>query len=177
MANTFPKVSPPGQREPKLRVSGRKSARHSGTTRPEEVLVESIFHSMLTLERRRAERSGSPFVLMLLDANSENGAAEEILSRAIDVVFKSKRETDLVGWYKQGAILGIIFTEVSLEGGVAITVNLRSKIETALVNHLGRDRADKIANSVHLFPEDWDKDETDSVEDSKLYPVLNAKVS
>jgi len=177
MANTFPKVSPPGQREPKLRVSGRKSARHSGTTRPEEVLVESIFHSMLTLERRRAERSGSPFVLMLLDANSENGAAEEILSRAIDVVFKSKRETDLVGWYKQGAILGIIFTEVSLEAEVPITEILRSKIETAFVKHLGPDQASKIANSVHLFPASWDKDDTGWVEDSKLYPVLNTKVS
>ena len=82
---------------------------------------------MLTLERRRAERSRKPFVLMLLDANLENGTAEEILRQAVDIVVASKRETDLVGWYKQGAILGVIFTEVNLEGELTETAPLEDR--------------------------------------------------
>ena len=132
---------------------------------------------MLTLERRRAERSRKPFVLMLLDANLENGAAAGILKQAVDVVLVSKRETDLVGWYKENAILGVIFAEVNLEGELSIMEILRTKIETALVKHLGRERAAKIAISLHVFPESWDRNHSGWVADSKLYPDLKRKVS
>jgi lipopolysaccharide/colanic/teichoic acid biosynthesis glycosyltransferase len=132
---------------------------------------------MLTLERRRAERSRKPFVLMLVDANLENGTAEEILKEAVDIVVSSKRETDLIGWYKQGAILGVIFTEVNLDGELPITDTLRTKVGTAFIKHLGRERAAKIAISLHLFPESWDKNSSGWVADSKLYPDLKRKVS
>src|SRR4029077_13349378 len=176
MGNSYSRISPPGQRESELKISGPN---HSGSSEvaQEEVLDENLFHSMLTLERRRAERSRKPFVLMLLDANLENGNAEQILSQAVEIVVASKRETDLVGWYKRGAILGIIFTEVSLEGKLPITETLHSKMETAFVKHLGRDRAARIAISMHVFPESWDKNSSSWVADSNLYPDLKRKVS
>jgi hypothetical protein len=177
MGNSYSRISPPGQRESQLKVSGPSFTRPTDGGEQEEVLAENVFHSMLTLERRRAERSRKPFVLMLLDANLESGTAEEILRQAVDIVVASKRETDLVGWYKQGAILGVIFTEVSLEGETPITDTLRAKIETAFLKHLGRDRAAKIAISVHIFPESWDKNSTGWVADSKLYPDLKRKGS
>lgn len=178
MGNSYSRIARPTDREP-IKAAGPKYFHgfHQGSPQSETTLSEDLFHSMLTLERRRAERSRKPFVLMLMDAHLENGAAEEILRRAIDIIVKSKRETDLVGWYKQGAILGMIFTEVSLEGELPITEILRAKIETALVKHLGPDRAAKVANSVHLFPESWEKSGPGLEEDSKLYPVLNKKVS
>src|SRR4029077_7541440 len=154
------------------KASGPNYSRRSDGVEQEEVLVENVFHSMLTLERRRAERSRNPFVLMLLDANLENGAAEQILAQAVDIVVASKRETDLVGWYKQGAILGVIFTEVNVEAEAPIAETLRTKIETAFAKHLGRERAAKIAISFHVFPESWDKNSSGWVADSKLYPDL-----
>ncbi len=175
MGNSYSRISPPGQRESQLKVSGPSFTRPTDSGEQEEVLAENVFHSMLTLERRRAERSRKPFVLMLLDANLETGTAEQILNQAVDIVVASKRETDLVGWYKQGAILGVIFTEVSLEGETPITDTLRAKIETAFLKHLGRERAAKIAISVHIFPESWDKNSTGWVADSKLYPDLKRK--
>jgi lipopolysaccharide/colanic/teichoic acid biosynthesis glycosyltransferase len=175
MGNTYSRISPTGQREPHLKVSEPNYSRQSDGAEPEELLPENVFHSMLTLERRRAERSRKPFVLMLIDANLENGTAEVILRQAVDIVVASKRETDLVGWYKQGAILGIIFTEVTLEGDLPITETLRSKMETAFIKHLGRERSAKIAISLHIFPESWDKDSSGWVADSKLYPDLKRK--
>jgi lipopolysaccharide/colanic/teichoic acid biosynthesis glycosyltransferase len=177
MGNSYSKISSPTQRGFELEVTEQRHSRLADSAQREEVLLENVFHSMLTLERRRAERSRKPFVLMLIDANLENGTAEEILSEAVEVVAASKRETDLVGWYKQGGILGVIFTEVSLEGDLPITETLRAKIETAFIKHLGRDRAAKIAISLHIFPESWDKNSTGWVADSKLYPDLNRKVS
>jgi hypothetical protein len=176
MANSL-RISLPGQRETQPKSSRPNSARRSGGEHPKEVLAENVFQSMLALERRRADRSGKPFILMLLDANLENGAAEEILMGAVSIAVMSKRETDLAGWYKQGAILGIIFTEVSLEGEFPVMEILRLKFETSFVKQLGRDRAGKIAISVHLFPESWKKNDNGQAEDSKLYAVLDRKVS
>lgn len=177
MGNSITRILPLERQEPQLKVARPSGARPSERVDQEHVLLENVFQSMLTLERRRAERSRKPFVLMLLDANLESGDAEEILMQAVDVVVATKRETDLVGWYRQGAILGIIFTEVSLEGERPITETLREKIETAFLKHLGRDRAARIAISTHLFPENWDKNSSGRVADSALYPDLNRKVS
>lgn len=177
MSNSYSRVTPPGQQEALLKVTAPNYSRQTDNQEPDELLAENVFQSMLTLERRRAERSRKPFVLMLLDANLENGTAEVILRQAIDVVLASKRETDLVGWYKQGAILGIIFTEVTVNGSAPITEILHAKMETAFVKHLGQDRANKIAISVHMFPENWEKDGSGWVADSKLYPDLKRKSS
>jgi lipopolysaccharide/colanic/teichoic acid biosynthesis glycosyltransferase len=177
MGNSITRILSPERRESKLEVAKPSAPRLPERTEQEDVLPENVFHSMLTLERRRAERSRKPFVLMLLDANLEHGTAEQILMQAVDVVVATKRETDLVGWYKQGAILGIIFTEVSLEGERPITETLRAKIDTAFLKHLGRDRAAKIAISTHLFPENWDRNSSGRVADSALYPELNRKGS
>ena len=80
-----------------------------------KVFEEDVFQLMLTQERRRAERSRKPFVLMLLDAHRENGLAVEVLQQALIVVGQSARQTDMIGWYQQGAIVGIIFTELGSE--------------------------------------------------------------
>jgi lipopolysaccharide/colanic/teichoic acid biosynthesis glycosyltransferase len=178
MGNSYSRISPPGPLETQLKVAEPNySRRLDGALQIEEVLAENVFHSMLTLERRRAERSRKPFVLMLLDANLEHGPAEEILKQAVEISIVSKRETDLVGWYKHGAILGIIFTEINLEGETPVTETLRSKMETSFVKHMGRERAAKIAISVHIFPESWDKNSSGWVADSKLYPDLKRKNS
>ncbi len=166
------------EKEPVKAPEKSYSRRLDVTPAPDEAaLTESVFHSMLTHERRRAERSRKPFVLMLLDANLENGAAAGILKQGLDVLVASKRETDLVGWYKESAVVGVIFTEVNVEGDPAVTDILRNRIETGLIRHLGREKAAKICISLHVFPETWDKNYTGRVADSKLYPDLHRKVS
>jgi len=149
MGDSDSKIQSLGNQDSRVKVNGQGQARKSVGSQPEAVLDERVFHSMLTLERRRAERSRKPYVLMLLDANLENGSAEGILKEAINVIIAAKRETDLVGWYRKGAILGIIFTEISLEGDTPITERLRTKIETAFIIRMGRERASKIAISIH----------------------------
>jgi hypothetical protein len=139
----------PGLREAEVKSTRLGQSPRSIGARQDAVLDERIFHSMLTLERRRAERSRKPYVLMLLDANVEGGSSDAILKEAITVIMAAKRETDLIGWYRVGAILGVIFTEVSLEGKLPVTDTLRTKIETALIKNMGMDRASRIAISMH----------------------------
>ena len=152
-----------------------RSAFDSSVAKRASFLQEETFHNMLTLERRRAERSRKPFVLMVLKPG-ESVVVEEgdrFMSQVKSVLLKSMRETDLVGWYKEGIILGVIFTEISLESTTPITEILRSKVVSALHNELSSKVASKLAVTVHLFPEIRDRDGAEPVADTRLYPDLH----
>ncbi|MGH9681766.1 MAG: sugar transferase [Candidatus Acidiferrales bacterium] len=173
MANSYTKVSSSGKEDSaKQAVPVFPQGIEITPSRDESALAESAFHTLLTHERRRAERSRKPFVLMLLDASLEDGDEADILKQAVEIILATKRETDLVGWYKSGLILGVIFTEVNVSGELPITETLRTKVENALIKHLGREAAAKISISLHLFPESWDKNHDGWTADSKLYPDL-----
>src|SRR6266404_762152 len=82
--------------------------------RRHEVLAEDVFRRIFCWERKRAERSGRCFQLMLVHVESilQANQSERALSEIVSALSSSTRETDLAGWYREGAILGVIFTEV-----------------------------------------------------------------
>ena len=99
MANSNLKVST--LREQAQSGMGRKTLARIGHVPQgrEEVPAEATFHALLTHERRRAERSRKPFVLMLLEmhalhAKSVGAAFSERVKSAIS---GATRETDLIG--------------------------------------------------------------------------------
>jgi exopolysaccharide biosynthesis polyprenyl glycosylphosphotransferase len=141
-------------------------------SRREGVLKAESFHTMLTFERRRADRSRKPFALMLLDSQQihKNGNAATFAAALATVVSEATRETDIVGWYEDGETLAVIFTEINVDGKIPITEVLHSKVATALQENLGHKIASKIVITLHLFPESWDKALPDRVADIKLYP-------
>jgi len=169
----------PKQRE--RRSPGHKvvSALDSFLARRAEIIQEETFHSMLTLERRRAERSCKPFVLMLLEARTVVNAeiADRFMSRVSSILLKSTRDTDLVGWYKKCVILGVIFTEISPEFKNPIAEILHSKVVSALNEELGCEITSDLIVTVHLFPEKWDRDRAEPVADTRLYPDLSGNAS
>jgi lipopolysaccharide/colanic/teichoic acid biosynthesis glycosyltransferase len=159
-----------------LRSTARKAASEVGSLMEgrEDVLQEESFRSMLTLERRRAERSRKPFVLILLDASAfiEEKTADRFMIGVCSVLLKSTRETDLIGWYEKGVVLGVIFTEVSAEGEKPITEILRSKVLDALNGELSRKVASKLVVTTHLFPDNTSRDGGKPFADSRFYPDL-----
>ena len=159
-------------------LKGQKAVSAFGTSVATRTsfLQEETFHNLLTLERRRAERSRKPFVLMVLEADSsiETSVADRFLSQVTSVLLKSTRETDLIGWYKNGASLGVIFTEISLEFVTSIIEILRSKVINALQNELSSKITSKLTVTVHLFPENRDRDGATTVADTRLYPDLQS---
>jgi lipopolysaccharide/colanic/teichoic acid biosynthesis glycosyltransferase len=140
-----------------------------------QIFSEDTFRSMLAIERRRAERSSQPFVLMLLSPQGQNGSSGKILLRILGAVAGQTRETDLVGWHKEGEVLGIIFTQVSPDP-CAVTEILRAKITAALRAGLGDEIARVVAMSVHIFPEQWNKSDSTWVADPKLYSDLERQI-
>jgi len=139
------------------------------------VLNQEAFHAMLTLERRRAERSRKPFILMVIDSQSIhlNGSTADFMECLTSVTCDATRETDIIGWYEDGSVLAVIFTEINLTGSSPITEVLHSKVVAALRERLDHRVASKLVITVHVFPESWDKDHPDRVTDIKLYPDLS----
>src|SRR4051812_40563123 len=74
------------------------------------ILDEQTFTKMLCLERKRTERSGRPFVLMLLESGTlaRSTAHHPAFQTFVRTLSQSTRETDVKGWYKEGSIFGVI---------------------------------------------------------------------
>jgi lipopolysaccharide/colanic/teichoic acid biosynthesis glycosyltransferase len=95
------------------------------------------------------------------------------LRQLVHAISSSTRETDLVGWYKNGGVLGVIFTEVNLNEKTPITQLLLTKIVKSLHHHLDLQLASKVVVTLHLYPENWS--DASTTVDTKLYPEIAQK--
>jgi exopolysaccharide biosynthesis polyprenyl glycosylphosphotransferase len=140
-------------------------------------LSQEAFHSMLTLERRRADRSKHPFVLLLIetDAVHKNGNSAAFNSRLKTAVTNSIRETDVLGWYEEGSTLGVIFTEIAEDSSVAEV--LRAKIVTVLHDSFDLAISSRLIITVHVFPQNWNGNTTETSTEAELYSDLSEKSS
>jgi lipopolysaccharide/colanic/teichoic acid biosynthesis glycosyltransferase len=157
------------------RASRRASALGcEANMRPNTMFSEEVFQNVLRLERRRSERSSRPFILILV----HSGKADRIvLDQALSVLRSATRESDLVGWYRDGVTLGIIFTEMGEGEKTTIAQTLLKNIQSALLESLGEENHSKFTLSAHVFPEDWDRENSEWVGDPKLYPELQPKLA
>lgn len=102
-------------------------------------LDEDYFHQVLALERKRAERSGNPSLLLNFDfRNFHSGPKRNQLARTFQSFLPTMiRETDLVGWYESAAIIGIIFTELGDSELEEAKDKIIEKAQCALRDSLG----------------------------------------
>jgi lipopolysaccharide/colanic/teichoic acid biosynthesis glycosyltransferase len=139
----------------------------------EDILSQPVFHAMLTLERRRAERSRKPFVLVLVDSHAIQKSWKTVadIQQMSEAVSESVRESDLIGWYEGRSVFGVIFTEVNTD---QVNVQLLcSKIATAIRETIGHQYASKCIITAHVFPDHGDHERNDEIADRKLYPDLS----
>ena len=147
---------------------------HNGfPTETHGFLPEPMFLRALRVERKRAERSRKLFVLMVLDVStaSRNGDTKNLLNRAVPAILSSIRETDIAGWHRDQAALGVIFAELGPGDTKTILEVLRAKVTTVLQSSLRADELAGLRLTFHSFPEDWGNEET-GLPIEKLYPDL-----
>ncbi len=140
-----------------------------------KLLTESWFTRVLSLERKRTERSRKPFILVLMNIErlgELNGNRDRFVHLAAMALASFARETDTTGWYCDGTVLGTIFTELGSASVTTAADSITRKVRGALEKHLGRDQAVQIAISSHVFPEDWSKERPEGTLDAQLYPDL-----
>jgi exopolysaccharide biosynthesis polyprenyl glycosylphosphotransferase len=129
---------------------------------------------MISLERKRTERSRKPFVLMLLDMGSDlrSDYNEKALDKILSALSLSTRETDVTGWYKSNAVVGVMFTEFGADDHKTILSTLMTRVSETLRNNLSSREFKSISISFHLFPEEWNYDIPQRPSNPTLYPDL-----
>ncbi len=139
-----------------------------------KTLPEELFLGILCLERKRAERSRKKFPLLLIDAQDaiNTNRKSEILAGVVKAADAARRETDPAGWYKERAILGIIFTELGAAEDAAAIRRLQEKVHAALAAQLAPQDLDFVGVSVHIFGAESDDDHNDISADPTFYPDL-----
>lgn len=145
-------------------VGSRPAASMFGT-----VIDEHYFSRMLRVERKRTERSGKPFLLMIINSNGLFQDSD-IALQTVEAVGASIRETDTLGWYKTGSALAIVFTEIGSADAEVVKV-IVDKVTTALRERLDFSIAREFNITCHLYPEKNDHHKKGSA-DIRLYPDL-----
>lgn len=142
------------------------------------IVSESSFMRMLRVERKRTERSRQPFLLLLLNINNIAGSDGKHDLLTVDVLAaltSCTRETDIIGWYRNSSVMGVICTVVGTCGDVDKSVrSIVSKVSHSLHEHLGQERSNKVGVSCHVFPDGWPNKELDNRMDPHLYPDIAA---
>jgi exopolysaccharide biosynthesis polyprenyl glycosylphosphotransferase len=140
-----------------------------------EILPQEAFHKMITLERKRTERSRKPFLLMLLDTGSDlpSDRNSRLLVDVLNALSASTRETDATGWYATDAVVGVMYTEIATCDRSSIVATMLARVSNSLRENLGLEDFHRVKISFHLFPEDWDHDDPGRPSNPTLYPDLS----
>lgn len=114
---------------------------------------EDEFLRLLRLERRRTERSGRAFLLILISSPTMliNPHGEQANS-TVNALGSCIRETDVLGWYEEGITLGLLMTEIGEAAAESIECIVQ-KISTTLEKSLQVETYCRLAVVVHVFPD------------------------
>jgi hypothetical protein len=126
--------------EPHARTAVRADPGHDGYADPLDgfavggipglICHEQAFQYLVEIERRRSEDAQRPFLLMLLECDDRE------LGRLFPIVCNCVRETDFVGWYRQGAVVGATLTQDGRRGNPDASAIVRNRIVKALQDGL-----------------------------------------
>ena len=165
-----------------LQDKGNGSSSDPLSLRPEsagerEILHEKAFRRMISVERKRTERSRHPFLLMLLETGvyhpSENNG--NVLAKGLSALRAATRETDVLGWYKEYSSAGVMFTELVIDHNNSILSTVLARVSNTLQDILTFEQFNQITISFHIFPDKWDDDTTQRPSNPMLYPDLSER--
>jgi exopolysaccharide biosynthesis polyprenyl glycosylphosphotransferase len=128
--------------------AGRARGRRWTGGRP-HVVAQGLFRHALIRERRRADRFEQPFMLLLVSpppgAAGDSGTWEPV----IEALAVAKRETDLLGWFENGSVLGLILPEIDSKDS-AFPRKLHQRVTGELAARLDVESAASFELRLHL---------------------------
>ena len=141
------------------------------------ILNEDAFVSMLYLERRRVERTQKRFLLMLVDFTSllVNGQKIRSVHKVTAAISDATRETDIIGWYVENAVIGVIGTELGNATPKLIKQRFLEKLRCVFEDTIGKDKASGVSVSFHFFPEAIGDGDDGHPANIALYPELTRR--
>src|ERR1051326_5764894 len=96
------------------------------------------FARLLASERKRTDRSHRPFLLLLIELKLRLRDGQRrhrtLAKNVVQALHLCTRQTDMIGWYKNNAVIGVIYTELRHEDCSIDTILAR--VNAALQAHL-----------------------------------------
>lgn len=124
---------------------------------PGSAYSEEVFRHFLAIERKRAERSGRPFLLLLADlaeqASSETRINTDLAVKLFSGLSRCLRETDFIGWHREERVAGAVLTELGGGSGGEIDHQVGQRVGAALRTSLPAEVARRLQISVYRYPE------------------------
>ena len=139
------------------------------------VLHEAAFKQMISVERKRTERTKKPFLLMLLETGERHTSEKngKVLSKILSALLASTRETDVIGWYENDCVVGAMFTDLVIDDKNSLLSTMLSRVSNILQGDLTFEQFNRISISFHFFPDQWDHDIPQRPSNATLYPDIS----
>jgi exopolysaccharide biosynthesis polyprenyl glycosylphosphotransferase len=126
-------------------------ARRRARRRASLVFGEALFRDALVRERKRADRLDHPFVLLLVEvASAPAPEAPAVWPTVIEALAAAKRETDLLGWLEQDAVLGVILPDLA-EADAAVPAALQHRLRRVLDERLDETSLGRVSVKVYGY--------------------------
>ncbi|MBX3347809.1 MAG: hypothetical protein KF747_03610 [Nitrospira sp.] len=107
---------------------------------PDGVCPETAYLGLVRNESKRSARSGHPCRILLVYCTNAEGLVvpmeSELADKAISVLSVSVRDTDYIGWYRQGHIVGVLLTTLQRDSVVDGCQTLQARLADRLCDAL-----------------------------------------
>jgi hypothetical protein len=117
---------------------------------------EEAFRYLLALERKRAERYGRSFLLLLVDLKKAShrlpSMDAEIAAIVFDGLSSALRDTDFIGWYRDGRIAGAVLVQLSGAPSGEMADAVGQRVRNDLLSRVPADVASRLQTRVFQIP-------------------------
>jgi lipopolysaccharide/colanic/teichoic acid biosynthesis glycosyltransferase len=137
---------------------------------------QRLFRDSIVRERKRTERSGLTMVLLLVGIHHEGQHHTFDLFPAIAQALSAiQSDIDILGWFEQQAVMGLIVPDVDSKTLVATCERLEARFHRELSDRCGQKSAERVTVRLRVYPEPHRIREEDLQNvDPYLYPELHA---
>jgi hypothetical protein len=93
---------------------------------------EEAFRFLLAGESKRSVRSGHSFNILLVYSIDKRGLVvhmdRDVVDTVVEALFRTVRETDYIGWYLDGRIVGGVLTVLGQDSEVEVSTRIQQRL-------------------------------------------------
>lgn len=142
------------------------------------LLGADSFRSAITRERKRTERSGLAIVLVMINIGDfgQDSHSLEIWNGVAAGLSAVKSEIDIVGWFEQGAVMGLLTLDVQTSELASVCKEVETKIRKELTGRFEPHMTENVSLRLRVYPEPIRSEEEASRSiDFYLFPELHER--
>jgi exopolysaccharide biosynthesis polyprenyl glycosylphosphotransferase len=116
------------------------------------LINEDLFRGVLVRERKRADRSNQALMVVLVTLSEESGLRFSMAwLKVIEALAAAKRETDVLGWFERGVVVGAILPEVPASDA-NFFADFTRRLRLELERRLDAESLEHVSIRLHVHP-------------------------